>query len=64
LPRITKGARVFAGLAVEGGDAEYILIASGKLTQRRQPSLVREQYDEYKLKSALLNFWSRLLFLM
>ncbi|TVX98383.1 hypothetical protein [Paenibacillus cremeus] len=37
---VEQAAKVFVGPSVEGGDAEYILIASGKVSQKK-PSFAR-----------------------
>ncbi|WNR45131.1 hypothetical protein [Paenibacillus roseipurpureus] len=40
IPVVTQGVEVFVGPSVEGNDVEYVLIASGKVSQRK-PSFVR-----------------------
>ncbi|WP_165452330.1 hypothetical protein [Paenibacillus thalictri] len=40
LPVLTEGVKVFVDPSVEGGDAEYVLIASGKVSQKK-PSFAK-----------------------
>ncbi|MDR6884325.1 hypothetical protein [Bacillus sp. 3255] len=41
LEALPQGTKVFVGPCVEGGDAEYILIASGKVSPHQKPSFAR-----------------------